>query len=302
MARSRPRIYPDCPQRVRRTFTEAEPMTVSPVDGSRDETLCFVVEKLRLRGYAGFWVVVLTGIVLTRYFSGLDMESTLLHEVFGYNNICVFFDYPPSNYVLPFLWAITLVLLLMYVTAHWLHMRAEVQQGTLSVALYRTLSGLKVFEAFTLIAFSTIFAVSPEGWNRTLYIHTAPFFLLQLGMVSLAMSNTLHGVRSGYWRRLEMPEWFVKGAIAYCVVFALIVAFKIPVATNAMAHYRWWAQTDTLATVAGLVDKGFLICAAIIPMMKAAYLVYLRSDDLDVVHLAPSIASHPFGRHAHERA
>jgi hypothetical protein len=266
-------------------------MPVDRVDGSLDKSLSFVVEKLRLRGYAGFWVVVVTGVILTRFFSSVDMEHTLLHQVFGYNNICVYFDYPPSNYVLPFLWAITLVLLLMYIAAHWLHMRAEVQQGTLSLPLYRTLAGLKAFEAFTLVSFSTIFAVSPEGWDRTLYIHTAPFFLLQLGMVSLALSNTLHGIRSGYWRRLGMPAWFVKGAIAYCVVFAMIVAFKVPVATNAMANGRWWVQTDSLERLAGVVDTAFLVCAAIIPMMKASYLVYLRSDDLDVVRLAPSVAS-----------
>jgi hypothetical protein len=77
----------------------------------------------------------------------------------------------------------------------------------------------------------------------------------------------------------------------YCVVFAMIVAFKVPVATNAMANGRWWVQTDSLEKLAGMVDTAFLVCAAIIPMMKASYLVYLRSDDLDVVRLAPSVAS-----------
>lgn len=264
-------------------------MATAPKGATRDESLVLVVEKLRLQGYAAFWVVVGTGIVLTRRFSGLDLSDTLLVQVFGYNNICVYFDYPPANYVLPGLWAIALVLLLMYVAGHWLHMRAEVQRGTLSVALYRTLSTLKGFEAVTLVLFSIIFAVSPEGRDHTLYIHTAPFFLLQLGMVSLAMSNTLHGIRSGYWRRLEMPEWFIKGAVVYCVVFALIVAFKIPVATNAMANEAFWVQTLFLERLAGWVDKGFLVCAAVIPMMKAAYLVYLRGDDIDRVRLSPRI-------------
>lgn len=265
-------------------------MVVDRMHPSVDKSITFAVEKLRLAGYAGFWVVVVTGIVLTRFFSGIDLNDTLLVQVFGYNNICVYFDYPPSNYVLPFLWAITLVLLLTYIAAHWLRMRAEVQQGTLSQSLYRTLAGLKGFEAFTLVSFSTIFAVSPEGHDHTLFIHTAPFFLLQIGMVSLAMSNTLHGMQSGYWRRLGLPTWFMRGAIVYCMVFALIVAFKIPVATNAMAGSRWWVQTESLGRLAGIVDKGFLICAAIIPMMKASYLVYSRPDAIDVVRLAPSAA------------
>ena len=69
-------------------------------------TLTIVVEKLRLLGYAGFWVVVLVGIVLTKFVARIDLEETLLVEVFGYNNICVYFDHPPATYVLPFLWAV----------------------------------------------------------------------------------------------------------------------------------------------------------------------------------------------------
>lgn len=253
------------------------------------QPLAFVVEKLRLIGYGSFWVVVLTGIALTKIFGHVHLDETVLVEVFGYNNICVYFDHPPSTYVLPLLWAITLVLMLGYMGAHWLQMRAEVMEGTLSPNLYRFLSGSKLFEAFTFMAVSVIFAVSPDGWDKTLYIHTAPFFLLQIGLVSLAMSNTLHGIKSGYWRRLDLPPWFETAAKAYCVFFALIVLFKIPAATNAMAGSPWWDQTDTFKSVAELADRLFMLCAAIIPMAKAAYLVWTRGDRLEVIQITPRL-------------
>jgi hypothetical protein len=248
--------------------------------------LTFVVERIRLLGYASFWVVVLTGVVLTTAFADIDVNDTLLMQVFGYNNVCVYFDHPPSTYVLPVLWAVTLVFLLGYLAAHWLQMRAEVQDGRLSRPLYRWLSRLTLFEAFTLVAFSTIFAVHPEGRDRTLYIHTAPFFLLQIGLVSLAMSNTVHGIRSGYWRRLDLPAWFEPAAKVYVVTFALIVCFKIPAAINAMAGGPWWEQTERFGQAAHVADLLFLFCAAIVPMAKAAYFVTARRDKLEVVHLA----------------
>jgi len=266
-------------------------MTAPQAFTSSNGDLKLVVEKLRLMGYGGFWVVVITGIILTRFFSNVDLENSLLVEVFGYNNICVYFDHPPSTYVLPLLWAVTLVMLLTYIVAQWLHMRVEVQRGTLKSGLYKVLTSLKAFEAFTFISFSTIFAVSPEGHDHTLYIHTAPFFLLQFGMVSLAMSNTLHGIKSGYWARLDLPSWFSKAAIVYCLFFAMIVAFKIPVTTNAMADYPWWEKSDALLNVAGIFDKMFLFCAALVPMAMAAFLLYFRSDKIDVVILKPTIAS-----------
>jgi hypothetical protein len=260
-------------------------MKASAHEASAVGDLSFVVEKVRLLGYAGFWVVVLTGYALTRAFGHVDPDHTLLTEVFGYNNICVYFDHPPATYVLPLLWAVTLVFLLGYMLAHWLQMRAELRAGLLSPRLYRALSGMKLFESFSMVAFSMIFAVSPEGWDHTLYIHTVPFFLLQLGLVSLAMSNTLHGIRSGYWRRLGLPAWFEPAAKVYVVVFALVVCFKIPAATNAMAHELWWKQTEAFKGVAQGVDRLFLLCAAIVPILKAAYFIWALGDRLEVVHL-----------------
>lgn len=259
-------------------------------------TIKLVVEELRLLGYGGFWVVVVVGILLTRFVTKLDMEGTALMAVFGYNNICVYFDYAPSNSVLPILWAFTLVLLLTYITAHWLQMRGEVAQGLLTRGVYRILTGLTIFEAITLIVFSNIFAVSPHTEpDATLWIHTIPFFMLQFGMVSLAVSNTLHGIRSGYWDRLGLPGWFSKAAIVYCVLFALVVGFKIPVAVNAMliatTDLQWFAQTASLETIAGYVDRLFLFFAAFVPMAKALYLVMTKGDELEVVYLRTMVAS-----------
>ena len=120
--------------------------------------LSFRVEKLRLLGYISFWVVVIAGVFLTRVYSHVDLEHTILTEVFGYNNICIYFDHPPATYFLPTLWAITLVLLMSYMGAAWLRMRVEVLAGTLKPHLYRVLSGFKIFEAFTLVSVSTVFA------------------------------------------------------------------------------------------------------------------------------------------------
>ena len=258
---------------------------MTAIRSPEDNDLYFVVEKLRLAGYAGFWVVVLVGIILTRTLGDVDLENSLLVQVFGYNNICVYFDHPPSTYVLPFLWAVTLVFLLLYMVTHWMRMRAQVEEGTLTPGLYSLLTKLKLFEAFTMVSFSTVFAVQPTAWDHTLYIHTVPFFLLQIGLVSLAFSNTLHGIKSGYWRQLELPEWFEKAAKFYCVVFALVVLFKIPAATNAMLGSPWWEQTDTFKKVARSVDVLFLFCAAVVPMTKAWYLLRIGGDKLDVVRL-----------------
>ena len=47
------------------------------------KNITFVVEKIRLVGYTGFWIVVLMGIFLTKTFGEVDLQSTVLMEVFG---------------------------------------------------------------------------------------------------------------------------------------------------------------------------------------------------------------------------
>lgn len=261
---------------------------------SDPRSLELTVEKLRMRGYIGFWVVVLVGVVLTKAnYTEAQLADSLLVQVFGYNNICVYFDFSPSNRVLPVLWAFTLVFLLTYIVAHWLQMRGEVDAKLLTPAVYRTLSGLKGFEAITLIVFTNIFAVSPHSPpDATLWIHTTPFFLLQFGMVSLAMSNTLHGIKSGYWRRLGLPDWFFTAAKVYCGLFALVVLFKVPYGAMAMANLPAdsWAP-EWLQFTAWIMDHVFLLFAAIVPMLKAGYLLKFKHDELEVVRLTSRVAA-----------
>jgi hypothetical protein len=245
----------------------------------------FVVEVMRIIGYSMFWVVVIVGYLLTTQVAKIDLDDTLLTKVFGYNNICVFFDYPPATFVLPLVWGLCLVAMLGYVLTHHMQIRAECVMGHVSPNMYIVLTAFKTFEAFALIAFSTIFAVSPDGWNSTLYIHTAPFFLLQIGLVSMGMSNTLHGVKSGYWRRLNMPEYFESAAVTYVVVFAIVVALKIPITINALGHDLWFHRTPAHIEFAHTIDRAFLFLAAIVPMLKAVCLIALRYNQLEFVHV-----------------
>jgi hypothetical protein len=172
--------------------------------------------------------------------------------------------------------------------ADWLQLRIQLEQGNVDQKLYKHLCRLKLFEAFTLACFTTIFAVHPQGWDQTLYIHTAPFILVQIGLVSLAISNTLQGIKSGYWRRLGLPAWFSRMAVIYCLLFAVVVGFNIPVTINAMAHNPWWNQTNTLKVVAKSFDSLFLLFAAVVPMAKAAYLMLTRAEELEAIYLFTS--------------
>lgn len=53
-----------------------------------------------------------------------------------------------------------------------------------------------------------------------------------------------------------------------------------------MADGIWWEQTATFISTARIFDLLFMLFAAIIPMVKATYFVWIRGDKLAVIHLA----------------
>jgi hypothetical protein len=255
-----------------------------------DVDLRFQSESMRLLGYAGFWFVVIMGIVITNATKGwypggapADLSDSLLTHVFGYNNICIYFDYPPANYVLPIVWAFVYLLLLCYLTVQWLEIQGRFDQGSYTYAQKTQLQAYLYVAALSILIFSNIFAVSPTGMNATLWIHTVPFWCLQLGMVCLAVGNTLSGLlaapgRVNYWTELNLGTTAQQSAWAYVAIFALIVLFKIPAASNAMLSQRFFTQTPSFMWWAGLMDRGFLVCAAVMPMLKSVYLLAYRGE------------------------
>ena len=67
--------------------------------------LLMVVEEFRFAFYLTFIMIVIIGIILTKIFQKGDYGKPL-RDAFGVVSICVYFDYPPSSYVLPSIWAI----------------------------------------------------------------------------------------------------------------------------------------------------------------------------------------------------
>jgi hypothetical protein len=92
------------------------------------------------------------------------------------------------------MYAVVLLLMTVYVGGSVLQIQRHTVSmgGLLPDRVASWLYKAKGFELGTFIVFSTVFAVSPED-HTTLVIHTAPWMLLQIGLVSLAFSNMAFG-------------------------------------------------------------------------------------------------------------
>jgi hypothetical protein len=104
------------------------------------------VEKLRLIAYAWFWGTVVVGVVLTKAFTDIDTDDTLLKSVYGFTNVCVNFDFPPATYVLPALWAITMVFFIAYFLGQTVLISTHAEEGLITARLCKVLKVMKGFE------------------------------------------------------------------------------------------------------------------------------------------------------------
>uniref|UniRef100_A0A7S3PBZ0 Uncharacterized protein n=1 Tax=Aplanochytrium stocchinoi TaxID=215587 RepID=A0A7S3PBZ0_9STRA len=291
-------------------------MGLSVPEAGKPSIYSINIELLRFYGYLGFWITVIMGIFLTRVFSDKPADDeTILYKVFGFNNICVNFDYAPSTYVLPAFWACTLIVWMFYFAAVFLRLNASVAAGHLDKNSYRWIRFFYFFTACSFTYFSMIFAIVPEirnivvnntivgndgGYNNHIYIHTTPFFCLQIAVFFLALGGVMDGLRSGYWDHLDVPRWFYPGAYVYLVCLAITVCFKIPYALNAMqgppgTGDRWWENTPTLDSIGAFFDSTFLFLGAFLPLMKTVYLLWFKSDKLDRLHLTTAHHDHQWG-------
>ena len=73
-----------------------------------------VVENFRLAFYITFIFMIALGAVLSTQLSEYDYKEPL-RTIFGAVNVCVFIDYPPSTYVVPNLWVISLFFMEAYI-------------------------------------------------------------------------------------------------------------------------------------------------------------------------------------------
>jgi len=251
----------------------------------------------RLASYAGFWLIVIIAIFITRMTKGwyeggapADLYTTVPAEVFGYKNICVYLNFRPATYLLPVLWVFVYLILLGYMWFDLLVLDGRVRDGKMSEWQYFVVMLLLVIAACGLVAFFPIFFVSPKESDHTLAMFAVPFMCLEVGLLALALANTFGSLASkrgapSYWEDVGIPRWVRHMAWAYVVSCILLLTFKLPQESNAISQDKSFVQTDTFQFWAKVVDRLYLICVACVPAVKAAFLMLYRKERLEQVAL-----------------
>ncbi len=158
---------------------------------------------------------------MTIGWSEVDYEDNPLIAWYGYNNICLVFDTPPSTYVMP-AWGCRLSFEICFETS-----KEVLRLSHLSTTRKIFSISCNICGGFTASFFSVCLAIKPV---EDMIAHTSPFIVLLFVLPCLYLS--LLNQRRSY------PHGFLLGTIFFFLTSCLKVSFTLYALTSRL-HVLW---------------------------------------------------------------
>ena len=268
----------------------------------RELEVSVVVEFFRFLVYLWFFIIVIVGMSLTHGITAKQMEAAgknetygdVIEKLFGSVNVCAFFDFPPSTYILPTMYAILLLLLYQYAIVSVFRAWIALLEDKIARYKFILYCGAFVYFAISAAIFSTIFAVQPNPKDVTsILVHTLPFTNLIIAICVLQSAVTWFG-RNVAWRGLQ-HRWCTTRWWHFCryMCLALLIFFSIFKVSHhiiAIANIVSSSQ-HTLGQKTGngvlfdvhdpdvkpyleVLDKLWLFAALVAPAMQSGYFTF----------------------------
>lgn len=254
-------------------------------------------ESLRLWGYAGFWVMVVCAVVFhTALVKGVDMDNTPLVKKYGYNNICIFWDYTPSReltaMIYPFLFEYPLMA---YLFLTYLQILASERSGHLPSWFLHLATVLLVLKVTLFAWFRMIFVVI--AWDNIIG-HTLGFLGLQIGLVLVAVENYIGGILWGRstGKRWKMPFLTEDQTVVlwtlYIILLVVVTVIRLTLSFFIFADNPLVDNsTASGAAFSASMDRIWMALAAVCPIFIALFLRRTEPSIFITVSEAPPISS-----------
>ena len=298
-------------QNSRENYTITKWFRTKTKDSEKEIELSVVVEFFRFIFYTWFCIIVFVGMALTYGVTVKDNEDfyKVIERVFGAVNICAYFDFQPSTYILPSMYAIQIILIYKYSLLSVFRAWIAKLENKISGRAFLFYCMSFIYFCFSAAIFSTIFAIQPDPQDpKTIVIHTIPFTNFVISITILQIAVTWFG-RNVSWKGLSHRSKLTKRlwtAFNYICLIILIVTstFKVVLHINALSdvgklnitvnktqimntaedytepepNFGIWFNVHEYQIFLQIMDKLWLMAALIIPMFQSGYLTFKTFD------------------------
>lgn len=250
----------------------------------------FQVEQWRLYAYISFWSMCIFAIICSTFTvapylgpcpksEGAEptygMHCSVLMATFGFNNICVFWDYSPAREATAMVYPIFEYLLIGYVIVDYLQILNDYDNGKVGNGIYKSASVLLWVKIVLIAWFRMIFVCTVLGGPIPFFgsempsvvAHTIGFFGMQFALILIAFENVMYVYYTDK-SMFGMSEDMTKNAaVAYLVTLALVTAFKISWASSIFIYGTPWVG----APWPGIADRVWMLLAAFMPLLFSTH-------------------------------
>lgn len=202
-------------------------------------------EAYRMCAFMLIGVMFLVCIILSVAFADIP-ENTELIQSFGYNNVCVYLDYPPASNVAPTLWIFFLVPWTIYSISWIARVWSRVTpRGPVSECTYRLLQAVTGMELIFGAHFVQVFANKPHELEHPLglKLHSYPYMLLIISLWTMSFKTVWWFVNhEGHW------SFAIKAAAYFFeLVYFTSTLLKVLVMINLLTDDSLWVANERVA-------------------------------------------------------
>ena len=262
--------------------------------------ISIVVENFRTLFYWFFLFTVLLGMFLTKAFAKTG-SATILTNVFGASNICAYFDFPPATYFLPFFWIFPMFAAVTFDIVSMFRIWIANAEGRITKKSTKLLFLAHIYFIFSIMVFSTIFAVSPDRDEPvTMLVHALPYINLKIAMFVLQLAVVWFGTKVS-WRKLKFPgiirkDCFIAFSWAHVILQCIIMLVSNITIINALGDMGeanlvgkglWWnVHSDhSMNTFSDIfTNKASFFLNILYPLMQSQYLGYRGAQNIADTH------------------
>eukprot|EP00746_Dinoflagellata_sp_MGD_P022888 gnl/MRDRNA2_/MRDRNA2_153579_c0_seq1.p1 gnl/MRDRNA2_/MRDRNA2_153579_c0~~gnl/MRDRNA2_/MRDRNA2_153579_c0_seq1.p1 ORF type:complete len:279 (+),score=2.81 gnl/MRDRNA2_/MRDRNA2_153579_c0_seq1:90-839(+) len=208
--------------------------------------------------------MVLLAVCVTTFYMKMDLTVTPLTKTFGYNNICIYWDYSPSREICALFYVFVEVPLVGYSILSMLQRRESYQASLISKAHYYINLATFPIELILILCFRMIFVIS--AFMDTLG-HTAGFYGLQIVLSLVASKNLAYNHAIG---RFPFMNYLGLTGSRICGILYVILLIAITIIKIVHTLMIFGGASGLFSgSVARFFDILWMMFAAVLPFFIA---------------------------------
>ena len=256
-----------------------------------------IVEVFRFAYLLYFSLIMVLVVSITSAFVKEGFKE-IMTSLTGFINICSYFDFPPTTYVVPSFYAIFPTIVFLYAITFVFRAWISCKENKISQASLILYMCVYLYLFLSAAFFATTFAIQPslDDLPKTYILHTAPFTNLIISFNLVQIAATIFNNKVA-WIDWNVSVFLKISSYSVTTILTLSSIVKVLWSINTFGGviqtgnkekviangWIWNVQEEPFGKIGQTNDTIFMICTFVYPMCEAIYLMLKKSDAHGVI-------------------